>query len=210
MKTLFVVFITLFTCSAVSAKDILLFNSDIYGQPTSTNQALIEKADPFLVKMFDYAKDHNISALEDLRDNIITRQDQSLLAAYYLALYIAAPDKYKQQYVDNFPVDDGIMNNYYARIELNRLTPSFLYSFNALGLIAAEDNPKAIEKIVIGVNHSDGIAAEEFCDLLIKTFDKQMAETIKTLSRIDKGVRQETYSCIEMMNTDEYSAFKKT
>ena len=202
MKELFIVIISLLLCSAVSAKD----NQDIASQSSPTGRVNLVTADEFLVKMFDNAKVHNVNYVESLRGNILAKEDQ---AAYYLALYIADPNRYKQQYVDNFPTDDsGIMFNYYERIELNRLTPSFLYSFSELGLIAQAGNSKAIEKVIIGLNHSDGVVAEEFCDVLIKTFVKQLSKTVTTLAGTDKGERQKSYSCFVMMEANEFGALK--
>ncbi len=173
------------------------------------SQTVSNEADPFLVKMFYYAKTHNVKALEELRDKIKLEKNRTLTNAYSLALYIAAPEKYKQQYVDNFPVDyEGIMMDFYEQIELQRLTPTFFYSIDSLGLIAAEGNDKAIEKVIIGSIHSDGIVGEEFCDILEKIFDKQLQKAVKAFSRIDEGQRQKAYICFEMMAAKDFSALK--
>jgi hypothetical protein len=177
--------------------------SSSYGQIVSNEE------DTFLAKMFDYAKTHNVKALEELRDKIKLKKNRTLTNAYYLALYIAAPEKYKQQYVDNFPVDyEGIMMDFYEQIELKKLTPTFFYSIDSLGLIAAEGNDKAIEKVIIGSIHSDGIVGEEFCDILEKIFDKQLQKTVKAFSRIDEGQRQKAYSCFELMEAKEFNTLK--
>jgi hypothetical protein len=177
--------------------------SSSYGQ-TGSNEA-----DPFLVKMFDYAKAHNVKALEGLRNEVKLKKNRTVTNAYSLALYIAAPEKYKQQYVNNFPVDyQGIMLDFYEQIELKKLTPTFFYSIDSLGLIAAEGNDKAIEKVLIGSIHSDGIVGEEFCDILEKIFDKQLHKTVKAFSRIDDGQRQKAYSCFEMMEAKDFGALK--
>lgn len=160
----------------------------------SNNGTVSNEADTFLKKMFNYAKVHNVRALEELRDQIKVKNNRNLTSAYSLALYIASPKKYKQQYVANFPVDsEGLY--YFNEIELKELTPTYLYAIDAIGLIAEEGNDQAIEKVIIGYNHSDAGAAELFCDYLTKLFDKQLHKTIKAFSRIDEGQRQKAYSC---------------
>jgi hypothetical protein len=165
------------------------------------------EAEPFLTRMFDYANAHNVSALEELRDKMDLKKDPNLAAAYSLALYIAAPEKYKQQYVDNFPADSEGMRYFNEQIELKGLTPSYFF-IDAIGRIAEEGNDKAIEKVIIGFTLSDGGAAELFCDCLEKLYDKQLRKTIRTLARIEEGLRQKTYVCFRLMELGKFSSLK--
>jgi hypothetical protein len=159
----------------------------------SNGQTASDEQDTFLAKMFNYANTHNLKALEKLRDQIEMKKDRNLSAAYSLALYIAAPKKYRQQYVDNFPTDSEGINYFNERIELKELTPSYLY---------------IDEKVIIGINHSDGGAAELFCDSLARLFNKQLRKTLRVFSRIDEELRKKAYICFELMEAKEYSSLK--
>jgi hypothetical protein len=173
----------------------------------SNGQTASDEQDTFLAKMFNYANTHNLKALEKLRDQIEMKKDRNLSAAYSLALYIAAPKKYRQQYVDNFPTDSEGINYFNERIELKELTPSYLY-IDAIGVIAEDGDDKAIEKVIIGINHSDGGAAELFCDSLARLFNKQLRKTLRVFSRIDEELRKKAYICFELMEAKEYSSLK--
>lgn len=177
------------------------------GLSLSNGQTAPDETDIFLKEIFKYANTHNVRALEELREKVDLKNDRDLTAAYSLALYIAAPKKYKQQYVDNFPIDAEGMHYFNDRIELKQLTSSYLY-IDAIGGIAEEGDDKAIEKVIIGFNHSDGGAAELFCDTLTRLFGKQLRKTLKAFSRIDKGLRQKAYLCFELMEAKEFSSLK--
>ncbi len=187
---------------------ILLFC--LTGSLSSANgQKTSDELDSYLKKIFNYANSHDVKALEELKDKIKIKKDRALTNAFSLALYIASPEKYKRQYVDNFPIDhEGIMVDYYERIELKRLTPSFLYSIVSIGFIAEEGNEKAIEKVLRGSIHSDGIVAEEFCDMAVKIINKQLQKTLQAYSRINEADRQTAYSCFQMMDVKEFRALK--
>ena len=173
----------------------------------SNGQTASDETDIFLAKMFEYANTHDVKALEELRDQIRVKKDQELTAAYSLALYIAAPEKYKEQYVDNFPADSEGMRYFSERIELQGLTPSYFY-IDAIGRIAAEGNDKAIEKVIIGFTLSDGGAAQLFCDTLATLFAKQLRKTLRVFSQTEEGLRQKTYICFELMGAKEITQLK--
>jgi hypothetical protein len=172
-----------------------------YGQKEST------QADPFLVKMFSDAKAHNIKALEELRDQVKKKKDRNLTSAYFMALYIASPKKYRQQYVDNYPVDFEGLYYFETQINLKELTP-YLYYIDSIGLIAEEGNEQAIEKVIMGCIHSDGGGAELFCDYLEKVLNKQLHKTIKAFSQIDEKQREKAYLCFKLMGAKEFSSIQ--
>jgi len=186
---------------------ILLFCLSI-GLGLSYGQEKSNEADPFLAKMFNYAKAHNIKALEGLREQIKKKNNRNLTYAYSLALYIASPKEYKQQYIDNYPTDfDGL---YFigTQVDNKGLTPTYFYSIDSIGLIAEEGNEQAIEKIIFGQNHSDGGGAELFTEYLEKVLNKHLQKTIKVFSRIDERQRKKAYVCFEDMGTKEFSSIK--
>ncbi len=163
----------------------------------------------YLIKIFDYAKARNIKALEGIQGEINSKKNRTLTTAYPLALYIASPEKYKQQYVDGFPVTyDEIMHDLYESIELKQLTPKFLYSVESIGLIAEEGNEKAIRKVLEGTIHSDGVVSELFCDILTNLFHKQPQKTLKALSKLNKEQRTKEYSCFKLMDLEDFAILK--
>lgn len=189
---------------------ILAFCLLVGGARSISGEMMSNEIDAYLSKMFDCAKAHNVKALEELKNKIKLKENKTLTVAYSLALYIASTKKYKQQYVETFPVDHkGIMYDLYEQIELKNLTPSFLYSIEAIGSIAEEGNEKAIEKVLYGHIHSDGVVAELFCDFLVRLFDKQSQKTLRALSRLREEQRQKNYSCFRMMELNEFSSFKE-
>jgi hypothetical protein len=182
----------------------------IVGLHLAHGATVSNETDAYLVKIFNYAKVHDLQALEGLRKEIETLNNSTLAIAYALSLYMAAPEKYESQYVEKFPVDSsGIMRDLYENIELKRLTPRFLYSVEALGEIALKGNEKAIGKILTGVVHSDGAVSELFCDYTAKLFDKKLQSTVAALSRIDASERKGTYDCLKLMESKDVAALKK-
>lgn len=168
------------------------------------------ETDTYLAKVFNYAKVRNVQALESLKIEIERLNNSTLTRAYSLALYLAASEKYEDQYVDKFPVDsNGIMRDLYENIELKRFTPRFLYSVEALGEIALKGNERAIEKILIGVVHSDGAVSELFCDYTAKLFAKKLQSTVTALSRIDVNERKGTYDCLKLIESKDVAVLKK-
>lgn len=164
------------------------------------------EANPFLTKMFHYANTHNAKSLEALAEKIKLKNNRLLNNAYFLALYIASPEKYKRQYGDNFPVDyEGIMLDYYEQIELKMLTPKFLYSIESIGLIAEEGDEKAIEKVLNGMTNSDGVVSESFCEVIVKLLQKQPIKTLKCLSSLSKAQRQKNYTCFGAADSREFA-----
>ncbi len=165
--------------------------------------------DMYLMKMFEYAKAHDLDALIDFKNKIKTVDNRTLNNGYSLALYIASPIKYKDQYVENFPENyEGIGYDLYERIELKGLTPKFLYSIEALGSIAEEGNTKAIEKVLIGIIHSDGIVSELFCDFIKRLFNKQPQKTIHALSELKKEQRDINCQCLRLLDSEELKSLK--
>ncbi len=162
------------------------------------------ETDTYLAKVFNYAKVRNVQALESLKIEIERLNNSTLTRAYSLALYLAASEKYEDQYVDKFPVDsNGIMRDLYENIELKRFTPRFLYVSGAhWAEIALKGNERAIEKILIGVVHSDGAVSELFCDYTAKLFAKKLQSTVTALSRIDVNERKGTYDCLKLIRVE--------
>lgn len=173
----------------------------------NTTTAAIES---YLIKMFNYANAHNVKALEDMQGEIVSKKIGTIVTAYSLALYIASPEKYKNQYVDNFPVTyEGIMYDLYELIELKKFTPKFLYSIESIGLIAQDGNDKAIEKVLEGTIHSDGVVSDSFCDILTGLFHKQPQKTLKALSKLNAEQRSKEYSCFKLMDSEEFVILKE-
>ncbi len=182
----------------------------LFKAPGASGDTVTVDANLLLTKIFDYAKAHNVQALEGLKSEVESSSNTTLTKAYSLALYIADPQKYETQYVEKFPVDSsGIMHDLYDNIELKRLTPSFLYSVQALGEIALKGNEKAIEKTLNGVVHSDGAVSELFCDYTARLLGKKLQSTVTALSRIDANERKGIYECLKVMDSKTVAVLKE-
>jgi len=153
----------------------------------------------YLVRLFSYANDHNIKALEEMRDGIKSRNDRTLNIGYSLALYIASPKKYKNEFVESFPTDHtGLMDNLFALMEAEGLTPSFMYSVEAIGKIAEGGNEQAIEKLFQGCLHTDAAVTVSFCEAIIRSFEMQTEKSLRIFSGLDEKQRRKIYPlCFE-------------
>jgi len=168
------------------------------------------KIDISVSRLLSIAKAHDLALLEQMGKDISQLNDKGLQVAYNLALFIASPDKYKQRFVDNFPEDsNGIMHYLYDQIELQQLTPSFLYSFESLGAIAEEGNSTAIKKVFNGYPHSDGVVAEVFCNTMNNLVYKQTTKALLSLSKLSDRDRRIIYECFEYQGPGGISALKE-
>lgn len=165
--------------------------------------------DSYLGKIFEYAKGHDIQRLKNIKGEVDKLNNSTLLTAYYLALYIADPKENESLYVDKFPTDhNGIMNDLYENIELEQRTPKFLYSMETIGEISLKGNEKAIEKVLIGSVHSDGVVSELFCDYVTKLLENNFEKTLTVLSRLQITERKGIYDCLKLMTSEELSLLK--
>lgn len=161
-------------------------------------------------KLFTYAKESNVQAIEQMKADVEAVGNSSATNAYSLALYMANPQKYEDQYVDNFPIDtNGIMHDLYENIELKQLTPSFLFSVESLGKIAIKGNDKALQKILRGSMHADGAVGEMYCDYVGKLLDAHLQRTVTALSRVDIDERKGAYECLKLLPANNVAAVKK-
>ena len=73
---------------------ILVSFSWAIGQTTKENET-----DKYLIKIFNYAKKHDLKALEAMNTKLVSEKNNLTISiAYPLALYIASPDKYKNRF----------------------------------------------------------------------------------------------------------------
>jgi hypothetical protein len=94
-----------------------------------------------------------------------------------LLLYSASPADYASRLVQRFPESrEGLMGDLYEGVELPQFTPSFLYSYQALGEVAASGDPEAIRKVVIALLHVDGVVAEKMCEVAGKVVEAHQEE----------------------------------
>lgn len=155
-----------------------------------------------LNEMFEYAKTHNLIALNKMQGEIDKSSNSTLRIGYPLALYIADPIKYESLFVNKFPNDaSGIMHDLYVNIELKNHTPNFLFSMEALGEIALKGDDNAIYKVLIGIANSDGVVSEVFCDYAIKSIQLNIKKTLTALSHLETSERDQVYICFNLMTS---------
>lgn len=168
----------------------LLFPSSTFASDMSSST----ESEPYIAKMFSYAKSHNLEALENLRSEVDKSNRPLLTHAYSAALYMADHKNYEDEFVRKFPTDkDTIMKVLYPLGLMD--PPGFLYSIGAIGEIATRGNEKAIEKAVHAVANSDGAATELLCQYVIALLDKHLESTLEALSHIDPLERKDSYAC---------------
>jgi hypothetical protein len=160
-----------------------------------------------LTEMFQYARHHNITALQRLRAQVDESHNGRLRVGYALSMYIADPVAANQDpYIDAFPEDrDAIMIGLYEQIELKRLTPRFLYSLDAIGTLALDGKPKAIVKVIRALALSDGVVTECLCDTVVKLFLAQLGPTIRSLGAMPEADRVQAYQCLQTGGEDQRS-----
>lgn len=168
-------------------------------------EALPADLDTCLVNMFNYAKHRDIKSLERMKKRVDIENNRSIFNAYVLALYIASPRKNTKTFIENFPEDyDGIMDDYYERIELKRLTPRFLYSINSIVSLAEKGNDKAIFKVINGYVHSDGVVSDVFCDGIIRSLNSNTKIVLSHVAELSIEERQVIYSCLTSVDSREF------
>jgi hypothetical protein len=115
--------------------------------------------------MFGYASAKDVQMLTGMKERVRASGDPGVADAYSVALYLAAPVEHRQQFVRNFPTTyDRLMKGLYTNVELEGLTPEFLYSFEALGELAVAGDPQAIATLLRAASHSDGVVAKVLYD----------------------------------------------
>lgn len=167
----------------------------VFSAPACGNDVISGKETKLSIeKIFEYAQSRNVQALENLKNEVATANDALLANAYSLALYIASPERFEKQFVDNFPEDLSTIMNILYPLGL-RNPPGFLYSIGAIGRIAETGNEKAIAKVVVGVAHSDGAVTELFCQYVVDLLDRHTEKTLVALSQITARERRNSYAC---------------
>jgi len=154
--------------------------------PTSTS----------LSALFEHAKRHETDAVLRLGQDPMRAGDRAWEIAYPVALYIASPEKYRGGFVEHFPVDaEGIMQILYERIEVPKLTPKWLFSFESLGSIARTGDALAIDRCMKGLAGSRGVVAEAYCASLEKILESQKEKFQKSLLALTAGEREPFTAC---------------
>lgn len=175
---------------------------------TANGVSLSKDNDP-LVELFDLASKKNVSMLESMREAVNASTNKTLKRAYPVALFIAAPSQYEQEFVETFPVDHkGLMEELYG-LELKQLTPRFLYSVIALGKIANKGHEKAIQKVLQANVHSDGVVGELLCENFTNLLQNQPQKTLIKLSALSANDRGKNYSCFKLLSPEDFKSLKK-
>jgi hypothetical protein len=162
--------------------------------PAQSPQTLPESTS--LSTLFEYAKRHEIDAVLRLGQDSKHSGDRAWEIGYPVALFIASPEKYRSGFVEHFPVDaEGIMQILYEKIEVPKLTPKWLFSFESLGSIARTGDALAIDRCMKGLASSRGVVAEANCASLEKIFESQKEIFQKALLALTVEQREPFTAC---------------
>jgi hypothetical protein len=86
-----------------------------------------------------------------------------------------------------------------------RLTPTFLFSFEELGRLAAGGRVEAIGKLFRVVGAADGVVAEVVCDAAINTLANYPAGSVDQLRFLELSARQQVYGCFDLASAERAS-----
>ncbi len=161
--------------------------------------------------MFEAARTRDLERLNALEAAATSATDHH---GYHIARYMADPDSYADRFIDEFPDDAaGIMGSVY-KIELmkgkdgRRLTPSFLYSFDQLGVLAELGNRAAARKLYLVAISSDGVVTDFVCGRTIAALTSRTTIGLGELARLSIEQRRRWYSCLSSTSTTEANALK--
>jgi len=164
-----------------------------------------------LAILFEHARRHETEAVLRLKPGAEQGGDRVWEIGYYVALYIASPEKYRNEFVEHFPVDsEGIMRILYEQIELPKLTPKWLFSFAALGEIARAGDAPAMQRCLNGMIHSEGAVAESYCDSIEKAFGSQPETWVKVLQSGPEDPRGAIATCFSAWKPDTLERLEKS
>jgi hypothetical protein len=116
-------------------------------------------------RMFELAHAHDVKALLATWTSISRTNDQQLMDAYPLALYLADPRRFARRFVDEFHPDERGWNAavflsclQFANGHHSDIVPDALVPYNALDKIALNGDKVAIKKALMAL--TDGYIAE--------------------------------------------------
>jgi len=137
-----------------------------------------------------------------------TQNMKSFLLAYYL--FMRKPEKNRGKYISAFPEDyDSIMHFVYERIELEEMSPNFLFSFNIIGNAALSKDFNAAKKVVRIFLNSDGVVADLMSGYLVSLL-KQNTDIIydEIATFCEKDIRKISF-ILKCLNPEEKELIKK-
>jgi len=149
-----------------------------------------------LSTLFEHAKRHETDAVLRLGKDPKHAGDRAWEIGYPVALYIASPDKYRGGFVEHFPIDaEGIMQILYEKIEVPKLTPKWLFSFESLGSLARTGDAIAIDRCTKGLAGSRGVVAGAYCASLERIFESQKEKFEQALLVLTVEQREPFTAC---------------
>ncbi len=111
-----------------------------------------------------------------------------------LASYLVDAARYEQRFVEAFPAERS-MGFVYEQLELQRLTPSLLYTFVELGRIAMDGSRDALAKLVATASHSDLAPLAVLCDALVHVLAVHTGAALEALDEVPRRERGRVYRC---------------
>lgn len=159
-----------------------------------------------LEEIFDLGKKGNVKKLCELTQRTKRPLERNALN---IALYIASPQKFSKKFVDEFPQSSRELNEIYEEIELEKLTPEFLYTFRSLGRLANAGSVNAAKKIFGAIPLTDGVISTQLCSDANQLFETAPQVALTGLAAHPRSIRTKAYSCFLLLDEDEVERIRQ-
>jgi len=167
-----------------------------------------DQGDDFTLLFKDLVVDKAI--LEKRIDEMEGLSNEMKKFLYHFRLLSVDSSLHINEFIKYFPEDyKDIMCIIYEKIELQKLTPYFLYSFELLGNYAVKNGNDSIRKLFIVYCRSDGIVAELLSDYILILLKSDIKNSVLLLNSLDSKDQQKILMCLKMLPEKEAKKLRK-
>ncbi len=142
------------------------------------------------------------------KSTVYTQNVKNFLVEYYL--FMRDPGKERIKYINAFPEDyDSIMHLVYEKIELERFSPSFLFSFKVIGDAAISGDCNAARKVVRVYVNSDGVVADLMFGYLVTLFKTNLDLILNTICELNERDTKKICLSLKYLNVEDKDIIRK-
>ena len=163
-----------------------------------------------LVQMFGLADHHNLKLLMAMHDRIRSRGDRILSDNYAVALYIADNNRFRMQFVRNFPTDLQGFLSFGCAIGSWSNGARVLFPYKTLVRYALTGDKDAIRKALLV--ETDGIVAEymtDYATLIASKFPHTSLQQLGSTTEVQRN-RVICYNLDDWYRRAEFDRFLAT
>jgi hypothetical protein len=172
------------------------------------------EADPLAAELMDLAAQKDTEGLMALEARAM--KSPSSRFAYHLARYIADPDGYVETFIVEFPTSSDAVMGYIYKLEISTrpdgglITPRFLYSFDALGMLASAGRASAVGKLYRVAIHADAVVSEFVCERIAQIITRETSIALDELAKLSMDDRRHVYGCFGTASSAEISQMRSS